>query len=156
MFHDVAPQLGMGEHHVSRGIALADIDGDGDLDFAVARQWEPSAVFENQGAQVGHALVLDLRLTNPNGTTRPAIGATVRATLPEGRTAVSFVDASNGHSGSRAPEVHLGLGAIPASEVEIEVSWHDASGLNRRNYIVEPGRHRIIMDELTSAQLTNK
>lgn len=154
-FHDVAPQLGMDKHHVSRGIALADIDGDGDLDFAVARQWEPSVVFENNGAQIGQALVLDLRLTNPNGTTRPAIGATVRAKMPEGQTAVSFVDSSNGHSGSRAPEVHLGLGAKPASKIEIEVSWHDANGLNLRDYAVEPGRHRIVLDELTSAQLTN-
>ena len=29
---------------VSRGIATADVDGDGDLDFAVANQWEPSVL----------------------------------------------------------------------------------------------------------------
>jgi hypothetical protein len=32
---------------VTRGIALADVAGDGRLEFAVANQWEPSFLFRN-------------------------------------------------------------------------------------------------------------
>ena len=41
-YHDVALEVGLGEIQLSRGIATADVDGDGRLDFALANQWEPS------------------------------------------------------------------------------------------------------------------
>lgn len=46
-YFDLAPELGMADSQVSRGIATADVDFDGDLDFAVANQWEPSAFYRN-------------------------------------------------------------------------------------------------------------
>jgi hypothetical protein len=42
-FHDVAALIGLAEPSISRGIAVADVDCDGDLDVAIARQWSPSA-----------------------------------------------------------------------------------------------------------------
>ena len=47
---------------VTRGIALADVDGDGRLDFAVANQWEPSFLFRNTAPNPGAFLGLHLRL----------------------------------------------------------------------------------------------
>jgi hypothetical protein len=41
-FYDLAGELGIDQYQVTRGIASADVDGDGDLDFVVANQWEPS------------------------------------------------------------------------------------------------------------------
>jgi enediyne biosynthesis protein E4 len=58
------------------------------------------------------ALVLDLRFSNANGTTRPAIGAVAVVSFADGRRLVGQIDGGNGHSGRRAPEIHFGLGAI--------------------------------------------
>ena len=40
---------------VSRGIAVADVDGDGALDFAVANQWAASSFYRNTGPAAGRS-----------------------------------------------------------------------------------------------------
>ena len=46
-YWDVSRELGIATDQVSRGIATADTDGDGDLDFAVANQWQDSWYYRN-------------------------------------------------------------------------------------------------------------
>ena len=90
-YWDIAPDLDLVEPGVSRGIAVADVDGDGALDFAVANQWAPSSFYRNQGRTGGSFLGLHLLLPvdreraeptrsrpgHPGGDLagRPAIGA---------------------------------------------------------------------------------
>ncbi|MDB6053025.1 MAG: uncharacterized protein JWN25_548, partial [Verrucomicrobiales bacterium] len=69
-FHDISPLIGLAEPSVSRGIAIADVDGDGRLDFLTANQWGPSFFFKNESPNTGE--FLGLRLKKPNGS--PAIG----------------------------------------------------------------------------------
>ncbi|ASP73860.1 CRTAC1 family protein (plasmid) [Sinorhizobium meliloti] len=145
-FHDVAPAVGLGQPGITRGIALADVDGDGDLDFALARQWEPSELVINLKGQDHYSLILDLRLKNPNGSTRPAIGAVATATLPDGRKLPVICDTSNGHSGHRSPEVHFGLGESTAG-VRVTVSWRTGTGHHQRTFRLQPGRRRIVLDD---------
>lgn len=145
-FHDIAVAIGLGEPTITRGIALADIDNDGDLDFALARQWEPSELFINTKGQERRSLLLDLRLTNPDGSTRPAIGAVATATLLNGQKLSVISDASNGHSGRRSPEVHFGLSDSTA-EVPVTVTWRTASGLHTRDFRFAPGRHRVVLNK---------
>lgn len=156
-YHDRAGLVGLGEASVSRGIALADIDADGDLDFAIARQWEPSMLYRNTSGQDSPSLVLDLRLSNSNGSTRPALGAVARLRLPDGTTRTGLVDTSNGHSGHRSPEVHFGLGELPAADLagtplSVEVTWRAGFEHHRRRFELAPGRHRLTLDRLDTAQ----
>ncbi len=150
-FVDIGRELGWIEPQVSRGIALADVDGDGDLDFALANQWQTSYLFRNDAPRGGNrSLDLDLRLPAGKGT-RPAIGAIVRVTLPDGRRLVAPVDGGSGHSGKRAPEVHFGLGAV-RGPLAVEISWRDGHGEPRRKrLLLNPGRHRLVL----AAETTN-
>ena len=154
VFHDMAVALGLGGASISRGIAVADIDADGDLDFVIARQWEPSVFVENAQTSARQFLNIDLRISNPNGTSRPLIGATVTAELPDGRRIRAVSDISNGHSGHRAAAVHFGLGASPPDRVRVAVTWRDDTGLRQRQFGLQPGHHRIILDRADTARAT--
>ena len=58
-YYDLAPELGLDDSHVTRGIAIADVDGDGGLDFAIADQWEPSYFFHNVSRRRGLSLEIE-------------------------------------------------------------------------------------------------
>jgi hypothetical protein len=110
---------------VGRGIAIADVDGDGRLDFVAANQWGPSYFFKNESPHPG--AFLGLRLLHANGS--PAVGAVARVNLPDGRNLVAQVDGGSGHSGRRSPDIHFGLGTWERSRlVPVEVKWRDRDG----------------------------
>jgi enediyne biosynthesis protein E4 len=140
-YYDMAPGLGLAEPMVGRGIAIADVDGDGRLDFVTANQWGPSFLFRNQAPDAGAFLAL--RLVDANGA--PAIGTVARVSLPDGRRLVAQVDGGNGHSGHRSPEVHFGLGAVEATrELAVALSWRDRDGQPREATLsVLPGRQTV-------------
>ncbi len=151
-YYDLAPEIGIGQEHVSRGIALADVDGDGDLDFAVANQWETSWFFRNDSPRRNTSLVLDLRVPNANGTSRPAVGAEVTVRRPDGKRMVAQVDGGSGHSGKRAPQVCFGLGRTPMGSVlPVDVRWRDGSGrVRQQRYQLKPGDHTLVLGSETA------
>jgi hypothetical protein len=61
-YYDISSALGFGSGHISRGIAIADVDGDGRLDFAEANQWQDSYFYRNDSPSPGRFLGLHLRL----------------------------------------------------------------------------------------------
>ena len=161
-FYDIAADLGIDDPFVTRGIATADVDGDGDLDFAYANQWEPSYFFRNDAPQAGNYLGLHLLLpttdqpsdsviTLENGHSadavngRPAIGASVTIHLPDGRKMVAQVDGGNGHAGSRSPDIHFGLGELSDdTEIKIDIAWRDSNGqVQRESLTITPGWHTV-------------
>ncbi len=148
-YYDLAADIGLEEEHISRGIAIADVDGDGRLDFALANQWETSYFFRNDSHHAGAFLELLPRLpvTNAAGRTRPAIGAEVTVTLPDGHRMVAQVDGGSGHSGKRAPEVHFGLGPLsPTTPLRVDVRWRDGQGRPRATTLrLTPGRHGFVL-----------
>jgi hypothetical protein len=84
-YQNIAALLGMTEPLVTRGIAIADVDGDGRLDFVTANQWGPAYFFKNESPMPG--AFLGLRLRHPGGS--PAFGATATVELPDGRKLVA-------------------------------------------------------------------
>lgn len=156
-FHDLATDLGLDRAGVSRGIATADADGDGRLDFAVARQWEASHAYINRSEKAGRFLGLRLLLPQTGGTTtveagrppqpgaRAAIGAEVRLKLADGRVLVGQVDGGNGHSGKRSPELHFGLGDT-RGPVRAELRWRDPQGQTRSETLdLDAGWHTVLL-----------
>ena len=146
-YYDISPELGLDDSHISRGIAIADVDGDGDLDFAVANQWEASWFFRNDSPRRNSSLVLDLRLPVGAGLSRPAVGAAAAVYLPDGRRLVGQADGGSGHSGKRSPEIFFGLGhTAPVTPLRVDVRWRDGRGQVRAETLtLTPGRHRLVL-----------
>jgi enediyne biosynthesis protein E4 len=150
-YFNLASALGMGDPVVSRAIATADVDGDGDLDVAFANQWETSFFFRNDAPHPG--AFLGLRLLNPDGS--PLIGAVARVETPDGSHQVRQVDGGNGHSGVRSSDVHFGLGdLVEGTQVPVELWWRDRTGLKHEDSLsLSPGWHNIELD--INARLAN-
>jgi hypothetical protein len=162
-YYDIAEDTGLGDAQLARGIATADVDGDGLLDLAVANQWGPSRFYRNQSQSEGRFLELNLLLPvsdDESATTkvfdqsdsgslrgRPAIGARATVHLPDGRRLTAQVDGGSGHSGKRSPRLHFGLGKIPAETVlTVELSWRDSRGQIREKTIeTRPGLRAVLL-----------
>jgi hypothetical protein len=163
-YYDVAPQLtlpdgqSMSEAMVTRGISLADVDGDGLLDFAVANQWQTSYFYHNQCPKPGNFMGLRLLLPLEKGaatlvepgiahtvekiTGRPAIGAAVSIDLPNGEKRVAQVNPGTGYAGKRTPDIHLGLDTL--AEAPVEIRWRDPDGNSRvEKFQLKAGWHTI-------------
>jgi hypothetical protein len=145
-FHDIAAQVGFGRDQVSRGIASADVNADGLLDFAVANQWQRSYLYVNRCSR-GCGRSLELRLLRPGagGGLIPAIGAQATVRRPGHAPLARQVDGGNGHSGKRAPTLFFGLGRDPAP-VRVDLRWRDAGGRVRgRTVTAASGRRTLVL-----------
>ena len=150
-YYDLASELGIDQDYLTRGIATADVDGDGDLDFAIANQWEPSYFFRNDCPDCGNFLGIRLLVpASPSASEisrrgRPAIGASARLHLPDGSLRFAQIDGGNGHSGARSSDLFFGLGALPAdSLLRVDLEWRAPGGqVYRETLMLEPGWHRV-------------
>lgn len=136
-FEDVSGQAGPGlaVRKVSRGVAVADYDGDGDLDLAINNLDDTPDLLRNDSRPGGGWLAVRTRGTVSN---RDGYGA--RVTLLAGsHRQVREVRASKGYLSSSDPTVFFGLG--PARSVEeLEVRWPT----RRRERFQVPGVNRTI------------
>jgi hypothetical protein len=144
-FYDLANDLGLGDPFVTRGIATADVDADGDLDFAIANQWEDSFFYRNDSPQTGQ--FLGLRLRHPSGS--PVIGAEAVVWRGKGPRQVAQVDGGNGHSGVRSPDLHFGVGALAdGEELSVQLRWRDRAGHTHQQQLALPaGWHTLELDQ---------
>ncbi|WP_331739394.1 CRTAC1 family protein (plasmid) [Streptomyces sp. NBC_00637] len=137
-YANLSQALGIGEPVPTRGIATADVDGDGRLDMAVARQWGEPVFYRNTSKNAGSSV--DLTLTHPDGA--PVVGAEVCVELPDGTMRVARVDGGGGHSGKRSTDVHIGLGKGVQGPLSALLTWRDRNGdVHEQKLRIEPGRH---------------
>jgi len=145
-FVDLSSRSGSGllQRRVSRGVAAADLDQDGDVDLAIANQDSPVVVLRNDG---GHRLPwLQVQLLGQPPNTA-ALGALVELHGPGG-VQVRQVTTGGGYQSASEPVVHFGLGA--AGRVDrLVIRWPppargiselDAPPVNQRLRVGQPSR----------------
>ena len=123
---ELAAGWGLDDTTGGRGMAMADLDSDGDLDIVVNNLNSPSLLYENRLC-AGSSLTVALEWA---GTLNPsAVGARVTATSADGGAFVRTVETSRGYLSGASPIVHIGLGAA-TGPVNLEVVWPDG-GVSR-------------------------
>ncbi len=135
-FADVSPAAGdaLADKQVSRGIATADLDGDGDLDFIVSNNGGTAQTAINESVEKGNFVVLWLEGERSN---RNAIGARIEARIGDKKIERQIMGAQSYLSVSDF-KVHFGLG----QSVKIdEMTIHWPGGETQVIKDVEAGKH---------------
>ncbi len=122
-FQDVAPELGLDNANISRGMAVGDLDNDGDLDIVVSKVGDRDSVgntliFENQLRSDHHWLEVKLRGTQSN---YDGYGANVKVYF-DGTIWVHEIDGGSSHASHNSALAHFGLGDVSILD-SIKVIW---------------------------------
>jgi hypothetical protein len=109
---------GFASETVGRGLAVGDIDNDGDLDLLVTNSGQPVELLRNDGAGAGHAVVIRAIGTRSN---RDGIGARIRVTAG-GVTQLRDVKSGSSYLSQNDLRAHIGLGAAALID-RVEIRW---------------------------------
>jgi tetratricopeptide (TPR) repeat protein len=123
---------------LGRGVAIADLDHDGDLDFAVSHQIDPSEVLRND-AESSHRSVI-VKLVGRPPSNRSAIGARVETEGLDVNVVREVLGGGSYHSSSDR-RVHVGLGA-KSTLPKLRIVW--PSGSTDEHEELAPGTYVAI------------
>ena len=104
----------------SRGLAVGDVDSDGDLDMLVTNEGGKARLYLNEASKEGNWVVIDALLPQLN---RTAIGAVVTVHAG-GKRFVRTVHRGGSYLSTQAVRAHFGLGSANALG-SITVRWPD-------------------------------
>lgn len=106
------------EVHAGRGMAIGDIDDDGDIDFVVSKLEQPVSIVTNESRRLGHSLAIDLVGTQSN---RNAIGAWLEIDFGN-ETRIKHHFGGGSYASTHASTLHIGLGDVTRVPA-ITVHW---------------------------------
>lgn len=117
-FEELLTATGLDAVRPSRGLAIGDLDGDGDLDLVITNNDEPAEVYENVSPGAGNFLAIEL---DQPGQNRHAIGARLELTAPGLRRQVREVRTASSYASQNARAAHFGLAG--ADKADLVVKW---------------------------------
>lgn len=118
-FVDIAPELGLDQRGIGRGVTRAMFNDDGFAELVIVNLDGPSHVWQPT-CTAARALVVSLR--QDGGNTR-GIGARVTLTFADGSIAVQDISAKPGWGGAMEPRAWFGLGDRRVER--LTVRWPD-------------------------------
>lgn len=111
---------------VSRGVAMGDVDDDGDTDLVVANNAGPARLLINQVGQDRPWLGLRVVVEAADGRVRDALGARVELRREDAPSLWGLVSTDGSYASSNDPRLLFGLGG--GAQVEaVRVHWLDGS-----------------------------
>jgi hypothetical protein len=117
------PGWRLNAEYSGRGMLMADLDGDGDLDIVTNNLRGPAQLFENRLCLGGGSIAVDLRWGSGGNT--HGLGATV--TLVTGAGALlRDVRAGSGYLSGDPPRLHFGIPA-GATPQRLDIRWPDGA-----------------------------
>ena len=119
-FYDLSAQAGPGiaDVHASRGLAVGDLDNDGNEEIVIVNMGEAPTLLRNTAAGLGHSILVRL-LT---ATKRDAIGARVALTAG-GQKQMDEVRSGGSYISQNDLRLHFGIGK--ANSADLSVRWPD-------------------------------
>jgi hypothetical protein len=123
LYFESMPGWKLNSANSGRGMVMADLDGDGDLDIVVNNLRGPVRLFENQLCRGGEPLLVDLRW--PGAANLFAIGARLRLVTDQSAY-WRDLRVGSGYLSGDAPQAHF---AIPAGATAqaLEITWPDGA-----------------------------
>ncbi|MDE2852919.1 MAG: CRTAC1 family protein [Chloroflexota bacterium] len=120
-FADVTPEDWLVDLKPSMGLAYADYDRDGFLDFVMGNWNEGYVLYRNTGADGGANNWINIRLIGDGDINRDAIGARVYIRTDDGRTLLQEVKSGSSLGAGNDTALHFGLG--DAGIRELLIRW---------------------------------